>query len=602
MADFVPFYKSVTGHIRTLLMLTSQTLSVFQASGSPGDVYWATGTAPRTVEMQFCTQKNYLDPVWLGNLPLTRYSTDDNNYWHDLCGFLILPNDDSVAHTAFCIQLQATSGGYDPTTYSGTPYFYTRVCVKDLLTNNVLSRTSSGSGTVLHPDNVGIENCYFLIQPSEINGRPAIKFNIRCNASNETTKFSWYRGTGGSFFTDDQSGSWGGLSVGGNPSIKEITDPNEQDEGDPDDEDKGGGTSGTGGGDGTYTIIKDNVPIPNMPTLTAGAAGFVTLYNPSAAILRLLADELNSDNVIQWIINYFEKPQDMVAGLGIVPVQPTTIGSFKPKLGSKSINIAMPVIEDQFVEKDCGTLDIYKFYGSAFDYSPYSQIQIFLPYIGLKELNIDEVMGKTIGVKYHIDLFTGNCVAFVTVYNSGVEAVRYQFSGNCLQQIPINATSYDDAITNGIRLATMAVASIATAGAAGAAAGAAATEAGATAAEASTAAAIAESATAAEAGRELAGSTLSAIMTSKPHVERSGSLGGSIGLMSVQTPFIVRVIPRQSLPEGYKDYAGYPSNITAVLSSLSGFTKMEKVKLTGINATDDELSEIYRLLYSGVIL
>lgn len=381
-----------------------------------------------------------------------------------------------------------------------------------------------------------------------------------------------------------------------------ISDPNEQDGGDPDDEDKPGGNSGTGGGNGSYTIIKDNIPVPNMPTLTAGAAGFVTLYNPSAAILKLLADELNSDNVIQWIINYFEKPQDMVAGLGIVPVQPVTIGSHKPKLGSKSIDIAMPVIEDQFVEKDCGTLEIYKFYGSAFDYSPYSQIQIFLPYIGLKELNVDEVMGKTIGVKYHIDLFTGNCVAFVTVYNSGNEAVRYQFSGNCLQQIPINATSYDDAITNGIRLATMAVASIATAGAAGAAAGAAATEAGATAAEASTAAAVAESATAAEAGRELAGSTLSAIMTSKPHVERSGSLGGSIGLMSVQTPFIVRIIPRQSLPDNYKHYAGYPSNITATLSSLSGFTKMEKINLTGISATDDELAEIYKLLYSGVIL
>lgn len=598
---FVPFYKSVTGHIRSLLELTSHVLSVIQANGSPGYLYWATGTSPYTIEMSLMKQINYLNPTWLGNLPISRYPTSDDNYWSDICGFLIMPNDGSVAHTAFCIQLQATSGGADPSTYSGTPYFYTRVCIKDLVTGNVLQR-AGGGGNVLHPDGVGIENCYFLFQIVPLDGRLTMVFNVRCNAANELDKFSWFRGTGGSLYVDDQSGSWAGLSLGGTVDIVEIDDPNEQDGGDPDDEDKPGGNSGTGGGNGSYTIIKDNVPIPNMPTLTAGAAGFVTLYNPSAAILKLLADELNSDNVIQWIINYFEKPQDMVAGLGIVPVQPVTIGSHKPKLGSKSIDIAMPVIEDQFVEKDCGTLEIYKFYGSAFDYSPYSQIQIFLPYIGLKELNVDEVMGKTIGVKYHIDLFTGNCVAFVTVYNSGNEAVRYQFSGNCLQQIPINATSYDDAITNGIRLATMAVASIATAGAAGAAAGAAATEAGATAAEASTAAAVAESTTAAEAGRELVGSTLSAIMTSKPHVERSGSLGGSIGLMSVQTPFIVRIIPRQSLPENYKHYAGYPSNITATLSSLSGFTKMEKINLTGISATDDELAEIYKLLYSGVIL
>lgn len=575
---FEPFYKSIAGYFRHLLPLTTYPLSTIGATVSNNIVFWWGGS---DIQFEFLSQKNYIDPVFLGNM------ADDS--WYDLLGFIIL-SQNGPTNEALCLQIGKTSN------------FYRLRCVRKNLTtqtiiiSNIINRR-------LSLNNLQLENTFLLVQESPYNNRPMFKMTIASCGQNDGNIASRAYTMGASFYTDYRSDAfWGFLNSGESVGIFKIDDPNEQDGGDPDDEDKPGGNSGTGGGNGSYTIIKDNVPIPNMPTLTAGAAGFVTLYNPSAAILKLLADELNSDNVIQWIINYFEKPQDMVAGLGIVPVQPVTIGSHKPKLGSKSIDIAMPVIEDQFVEKDCGTLEIYKFYGSAFDYSPYSQIQIFLPYIGLKELNVDEVMGKTIGVKYHIDLFTGNCVAFVTVYNSGNEAVRYQFSGNCLQQIPINATSYDDAITNGIRLATMAVASIATAGAAGAAAGAAATEAGATAAEASTAAAVAESATAAEAGRELAGSTLSAIMTSKPHVERSGSLGGSIGLMSVQTPFIVRIIPRQSLPDNYKHYAGYPSNITATLSSLSGFTKMEKINLTGISATDDELAEIYKLLYSGVIL
>ena len=45
----------------------------------------------------------------------------------------------------------------------------------------------------------------------------------------------------------------------------------------------------------------DPVPIPPKPEITAVGAGFTTLYRPTAAILKLLAGELYSDNTIQII-------------------------------------------------------------------------------------------------------------------------------------------------------------------------------------------------------------------------------------------------------------------------------------------------------------
>ena len=248
-------------------------------------------------------------------------------------------------------------------------------------------------------------------------------------------------------------------------NYEETDDPNDDN---PDDEDRNreGGNSGTDGGNGDHTHHNDIIPIPDFPTLSAGAAGFVTLYNPSLSNVQALADQLYSDSVIQWISNFINKPQDMICGLGIVPVQPITSGLGEPKLGTHVIHVAMPVILSQFAEVDCGSVHLSEFYGSALDYSPYSKLQIYLPYIGFRELDVDEVMCYTVSVVYHIDLYNGNCIAFVTLTRQGRRTVRMMFSGNCLQQIPVNGNSYDEVVANGIRLASVAVAAAATAGAA----------------------------------------------------------------------------------------------------------------------------------------
>lgn len=88
----------------------------------------------------------------------------------------------------------------------------------------------------------------------------------------------------------------------------------------------------------------------------------------------------------------------------------------------------------------------------------------------------------------------------------------------------------------------------------------------------------------------------------KPSIERSGSISGGGGLLANQTPFLILTRPRQCLPEFQNEFSGYPSFITAFLGDVSGYTEVHSVRLTGVQATDNEIDEIISLLKNGVIL
>lgn len=354
-------------------------------------------------------------------------------------------------------------------------------------------------------------------------------------------------------------------------------------------------------GDGNFDRTSDEIGTPALPTLTATECGFVTLYSPGLNTLLQFCNYLWSDNLWVAVQKWFADPSQIMVGLGIVPVQVETNGTFYHKVGTVEFPVPMPLVKSQYQEFDCGSLEVKHFWGSALDYAPYTQIQIYLPYIGVRELNTDEIMGKTLSVKYHIDLYGGGVVAFVLVNNS----VRYQYSGNCMQQIPISSANYSELIANLVQLACVVGTGIA-AGGAGAAARAneAASESiGIAAVESSDdfGAGLADWIDHGGAGK-LLNCTVQTIMSNKPRIERTGTLGAVTGQMAVQTPFLIITRPEQSLPENYKHYNGYPSNITSRLGDLTGFTQVENIRLNDIPATQPEIIEIYDLLQKGVII
>ena len=325
--------------------------------------------------------------------------------------------------------------------------------------------------------------------------------------------------------------------------------------------------SGTGGGTGTFSETGDTIGIPGLPSLSAVDTGFITLFNPSAAQVKALANYMWSASFdLTTFKNIVANPIDCILGLSIVPVNPPNAGSKAVTVGNIPTDVTLPYLSSQYVEVDCGTLNVQEFWGSYLDYSPYTKMSLYLPYIGIIPLDIDDVMNASIAIKYHVDVLSGACVAYVLCNGTQL----YTYVGQCSSNVPITSNDFTNTV-NGILGIAGSIGKLAADGGA-------------------------------SAPTEAAGIAANAINALKPNIQKSGAMSGTGGLMGVQTPYLICQRPRQSVPASQNTFTGYPANITAKLSDLSGYTEVDSIHLDGLSATQEEQQEIMDLLTSGVII
>lgn len=398
----------------------------------------------------------------------------------------------------------------------------------------------------------------------------------------------YYDYEGGYYNKDDKNAFAGvGLDIdyleeqfGGTFEPEETDDPNE----DPDE--PGGGESEEGGGGGEHDDTEDDIPIPPLPPFGAADAGFVHMFKLTLSQMVGFATTMFTSNIWQAIKDFFSDPMDFISGVLIVPFTPTGDNVRYPKFGSNIWPNAYPLVGNQFYEADMGMLHCPKYYNSFLDFDAFTKIKIFLPYIGYKDLLADEVMDADIHVVYHIDVGTGDCVAFVEVTKDGYTQVCYQFQGNCAVRVPYGRQSFDAAVSSSLSLmggvGSLAVggAMLASGGLAGAAVGLG----------------------VAQIAGQVGSMTADAVAGQKRSMERAGALGASAGYMGIQYPYLIREIPNQSRPSNYRKLHGYPANLGGNLGSFTGYTAVESIRLDGIPCTDEEKSEIIELLRGGVLL
>jgi hypothetical protein len=102
--------------------------------------------------------------------------------------------------------------------------------------------------------------------------------------------------------------------------------------------------------------------------------------------------------------------------------------------------------------------------------------------------------------------------------------------------------------------------------------------------------------------RSMINSVLSVAGT-KPTVNRGGAIVGNASHLTGYTPYLLFMRPAASHPKSYEKYKGRPSNITASLSSLKGYTEIDSIITSGFStASSSEIEEIKSLLSSGVYL
>lgn len=371
-----------------------------------------------------------------------------------------------------------------------------------------------------------------------------------------------------------------------NPDYRED-DPNDDDPG------KGpGDTDGDIGGDGDHDNTSDKIVPPGIPTLSGAQAGLFTIFSPSVSQLSELGSQLWNPDALQALKQYFSSPLDAVLGLSIVPVTPATAADREILLGIYKTGVSAPVVTSDYVVVDCGSIPITRYYGSYLDYSPYTRINCYLPYIGEVDIDPDECMQKTLNVRYYINVVTGDTVAMIFFDGD----LFYTATGNCARQLPLSSADYSSIINTAVSAVSTTIMAASTAGVG------------------STSVAASQSAKGAtDTSKELASKRASAnnvgsatsligdVMNAKMRYNHVGTLGTGAGQLARQKPYLIIERPNLNLADNYKSFVGYPCNKTKALSSCKGFTQVESTNIAVRDCTDVELAMIKELLMEGVI-
>ena len=208
---------------------------------------------------------------------------------------------------------------------------------------------------------------------------------------------------------------------------------------------------------------------------------------------------------------------------------------------------------------DCGTITIDRYFGDFKDYAPYSKCYIYLPYIGVNEISINQVQGKALSLVYGVDLLDGSCVARISADNKQL----YSFSGNMATEYPIvgkTPSSPLAAATNMLENKTGNSALVATVG--------------------------------------LLGSVLTG-QNSSSAFQTVGGVAGNWGNVGVLTPFVYLERPVQSIPNAYESSFGWTCNKYLPLNVLSGYTEVDASIHLSTTATDEEKEMLKEILTSG---
>lgn len=311
--------------------------------------------------------------------------------------------------------------------------------------------------------------------------------------------------------------------------------------------------------------------IEALPSSSMVNCGFIKAYVMSAAQLHDLSDYMLSDTFLNGVKKLITNPIDYIISLHMLPCTPSYGTARNVYVGGMDSQVSGYPINSDYVTVDMGTIDCAEMFHSFLDYAPTTKISIGLPFLGIQQLNTEDVMAGRLHLTYNINVITGECLAQLEVTNNHMltNTVIGVWGGSVMQTIPITARDKDAQLG-----ATL---------------------------QAGTAIGIAAAVGSAPAALGAVASCVGAAMT-KPGVSRSGNVSGAAGMMGKFTPYIIKERPVTAIPSNFKNLRGYASCIGGKIKDFSGYLEVKDVNLSGIACTDAERSEILSLLKGGVFV
>lgn len=340
--------------------------------------------------------------------------------------------------------------------------------------------------------------------------------------------------------------------------------------------------------DMTYLQEADSIPDPeDDPGLDY--SGFITCYSLESGDLSTLATTFFSPTVwteLKGKLDGLANPLDYIISAVELPF-PTATGAKPFKLAGVQVGEGnYGVSAQRGLQINLGSVTLKEVWGTAIDYSNTS-VQIFLPYVGVKELDTDLIVNNTVTLYANVDTWTGDVLYLLHTSNTNSkskyfrqESVPYRWTGNCGRTVPISRASQNvSAIAGGV-LGTLGSVGATMMGvalgnplmAAGGATG------------------IAKNVTDSVTGKF------------NPTIQSSGSLSGVTGSYDYQYPYLIvkRSVPQY--PKGYEPTIAHPEYETYSVGDLHGLTRFHAIHIEGTSATEAEKSAIETALNAGVIL
>lgn len=152
---------------------------------------------------------------------------------------------------------------------------------------------------------------------------------------------------------------------------------------------------------------------------------FFTIYEPTNANMQKINDAIfinAAEGTTINVLQYFSSYKKFYCK---IPVD----GYKQLKGGRYDFGEQAPYVKEHTIVVDCGSVEITEQYQSLLDYSPFSRLTIYLPFIGFQELDDKLVVGHTLKVQYVVDILSGRCLAQLYVDSTELKSCIAEYGG-----------------------------------------------------------------------------------------------------------------------------------------------------------------------------
>lgn len=195
----------------------------------------------------------------------------------------------------------------------------------------------------------------------------------------------------------------------------------------------------------TIASVNENLTIiahatEQAPVVPTTELAFVNVYNPTEKQLVDAANALFINLGTGQIVDVSK----YIVAIHKVFVPVSTDENFQPiKFGNYDTQVNSKVVNQRIARVSCGKITVPELHHNALDYSPYTTVRIWLPFLGFFDLSIDELSNKEVELTYSIDLINGKALAEI----STDEAVIYRFVGTAYEREPYHTESLNNVST-----------------------------------------------------------------------------------------------------------------------------------------------------------